>query len=131
MPQSPHIDPRASLRDQLIYTLRTLRRMKGQTQEQLAKELFLSRESITAYENGRNFPDLETCKQFDTYFGTDELFQSQWTHAQREHVSSWFEDYIAHESQAAQIQAFQPLYIPGSSPDRGVHEIHGVPGEPD
>jgi DNA-binding XRE family transcriptional regulator len=102
--------------------------MKGQTQEQLAKELFLSRESITAYENGRNFPDLETCKQFDTYFGTDELFQSQWTHAQREHVSSWFEDYVAHESQAAQIQAFQPLYIPGLLQTEGYMRSMGYPG---
>jgi transcriptional regulator with XRE-family HTH domain len=113
MPHSPHIDPRASLRDQLIYTLRTLRTLKGLTQEQLAKELFLSREAITAYENGRNFPDLDTCKQFDAHFGTDELFQSQWTHAQREHVHEWFETYLAHENEAIQINSFQSMYIPG------------------
>ncbi|MFF5260471.1 Scr1 family TA system antitoxin-like transcriptional regulator [Actinomadura viridis] len=108
-----HIDPRESLRAQFAYTLRTLRTLKGLSQEQLAKELYLSRESITAYETQRNFPDLDTCKQFDDFFGTGELFQGQWTHAQREHVHEWFETYLAHENEATQIRTFQPLYIPG------------------
>jgi transcriptional regulator with XRE-family HTH domain len=128
VPQSPHIDPRESLRAQLAYTLRTLRALKGDTQEHLAKELFLARESITAYENLRNFPDLATCKQFDEYFGTGELFQSQWAHAQREHVHEWFESYADHECEATQIQTFQPLYIPGLLQTEGYIRAIGHPG---
>ncbi|MFC5746936.1 helix-turn-helix domain-containing protein [Actinomadura rugatobispora] len=113
MPPCTHIDPRESLRAQLAYTLRTMRTLKGLSQEQLAKELFLSREAITAYETQRNFPDLDTCKQFDEFFGTGELFQAQWAHAQREHVHEWFEAYLTHELEAIQIKTFQPLHMPG------------------
>ncbi|MFI0358009.1 Scr1 family TA system antitoxin-like transcriptional regulator [Actinomadura sp. 9N407] len=90
-----------------------MRILKGDSQEKLAKELYLSRESITAYETQRNFPDLDTCRKFDEYFGTEELFQGQWAHAHKQHVNEWFETYITHELEANQIRTFQPLYIPG------------------
>jgi transcriptional regulator with XRE-family HTH domain len=128
MPPCTHIDPRESLRAQFAYTLRTLRTLKGLSQELLAKELFLSREAITAYETQRNFPDLDTCKQFDEFFGTGELFQAQWAHAQREHVHEWFESYTAHESNASQIQTFQPLYVPGLLQTEGYIRANGAPG---
>ncbi|GAA3927747.1 helix-turn-helix transcriptional regulator [Actinomadura viridis] len=123
-----HIDPRESLRAQFAYTLRTLRTLKELSQEQLAKELFLSRESITAYETQRNFPDLDTCKQFDDFFGTGELFQGQWTHAQREHVRAWFESYVPHEKEATQIRTFEPLYIPGLLQTEDYIRANGLPG---
>jgi transcriptional regulator with XRE-family HTH domain len=127
MPPCTHIDPRESLRAQFAYTLRTLRTLKGLSQELLAKELFLSREAITAYETQRNFPDLDTCKQFDDFFGTGELFQSQWAHAQREHVHEWFEAYLTHENEATEIRTFQPQYIPGLLQSEGYMRAGAFP----
>jgi transcriptional regulator with XRE-family HTH domain len=113
MPRSGPIDPRESMKAQLAYTLRALRSMRGLSQEQLAKEIYATRESIAAYETGRNRPDEDFCKRLDEYFGTDELFQGIWHHAQREHLHEWMEAYIGHESESAEIRTFQPMYIPG------------------
>jgi DNA-binding XRE family transcriptional regulator len=110
---SAPIDPRQSMKAQLAYTLRALRMMKGLSQDQLAKELYATRESIAAYETGRNRPNVEFCERLDDFFGSGEMFQSLWDHAQREHLREWLEAYIGHEAEASQIHTFQPLYIPG------------------
>jgi transcriptional regulator with XRE-family HTH domain len=101
------------MKAQLAYTLRALRTMRGLSQDQLAKEIYATRESIAAYETGRNRPDEDFCKRLDEYFGTGELFQGIWHHAQREHLHEWLEAYIGHESESAEIRSFQPMYIPG------------------
>lgn len=113
MPPSGPVDPRQSMRAQLAYTLRALRTTKGLSQDQLAKELYATRETIAAYESGRNRPDLDFCKKLDEFFGTGEMFQSLWDHARREHLREWFEAYVEHESEATEIRTFEPLYIPG------------------
>jgi transcriptional regulator with XRE-family HTH domain len=113
MPLSGPVDPRESMKAQLAYTLRALRTLKGLSQDALAKELYTTRETIAAYETGRNRPDLEFCKRLDEFFDTGEMFQSLWGHAQREHLREWFEEYFRHESEACEIRTFQPLYIPG------------------
>ncbi len=113
MPSSTPIDPRQSMKAQLAYTLRALRTMKGLSQDQLAKELYATRESIAAYETGRNRPNVEFCERLDEFFGSGEMFQSLWGHAQREHLHEWFEAYIGHETEASQIRTFESAYIPG------------------
>lgn len=113
MPASVPIDPRASMKAQLSFTLRMMREMKGLSQDRLAKELYTTRETIAAYESGRNRPDETFCQMLDEFFGTGELFQGLWHHAQREHLNEWFEAYVAHENEATEIRTFQPLYIPG------------------
>ena len=113
MPQSVPIDPRQSMRAQLAYTLRLMREARRMSQNDLAKELYTTRETITAYESRRNRPDEPFCKKLDEFFGTGEMFQGLWHHAQREHLNEWFEAYIAHENEATEIRTFQPLYIPG------------------
>ena len=40
--------------------LQVLRKEKGITQEQLAKELFVSRTAISKWELGRGYPNLES-----------------------------------------------------------------------
>ncbi|QXJ23295.1 helix-turn-helix transcriptional regulator [Actinomadura graeca] len=101
------------MRAQLAYTMRLWREIKGLSQDGLAKELYTTRETVTAYETQRNRPDQEFCKKLDEFFGTGELFQGLWHHAQREHLREWFEAYVAHENESSEIRTFQPLYIPG------------------
>ena len=113
MARSGPIDPRESMKAQLAYTLRALRMMRGLSQDQLAKEMYATRESIAAYETGRNRPDEDFCKRLDEYFGTGELFQGTWHHARREHLHEWLEAYFSHETESAEIRSFQPMYIPG------------------
>jgi transcriptional regulator with XRE-family HTH domain len=113
MPSSTPIDPRQSMKAQLAYTLRALRTTKGLSQDQLAKELYATRESIAAYETGRNRPNVEFCERLDEFFGTGEMFESLWGHAQREHLHEWFEAYIGHEAEASQIRTFESTYMPG------------------
>jgi transcriptional regulator with XRE-family HTH domain len=69
------LDPRESLKAQLAHALRALRTLRGLSQDQLAKELYVTRETIAAYETGRNRPDENFCKGLDEYFGTLKLFQ--------------------------------------------------------
>jgi transcriptional regulator with XRE-family HTH domain len=110
---SAPIDPHQSMKAQLAYTLRVLLMVKGLSQNQLAKELYATRAAIAAYETGRNRPDVEFCDSLDEFFGTGEMFQSLWGHAQREHLREWFEAYIGHETEASQIRTFESTYVPG------------------
>jgi transcriptional regulator with XRE-family HTH domain len=113
MPPSRPVDPRDSMKAQLVYTLRAHRTLRGLSQDQLAKELYATREAIAAYETGRNRPDEQFCERLDEYFGTGEMFQSLWHHAKREHLREWHEAYAGHEAEACEIRTFQPLNIPG------------------
>lgn len=113
MPPSAPVDPRSSMRAQLGCTLRAVRTLKGLSQQQLANELYVTRETIAAYESTRNRPDLELCKRLDAHFDTGEVFQGLWHHARREHLPEWFEEYVSHEAEATEIRTFEPLYIPG------------------
>jgi transcriptional regulator with XRE-family HTH domain len=101
------------MKAQLAYTMRALRTLRGLSQDQLAKELYATRESIAAYETGRNRPDLDFCTRLDEFFDTGEMFQSLWGHARREHLREWLEAYFGHENEACEVRTFQPLYIPG------------------
>src|SRR4051795_10548214 len=97
MPPSVQIDPRESLKAQLAVTLRALRTLRNLSQDQLAKELYATRETIAAYESRRNAPDEMFCAKLDEFFETGELFQGLWFHGQREHLREWLEIYISHE----------------------------------
>ncbi len=49
--------------------LRALRKRQGLTQDQLAQQLFVSRQTISHWENGRSTPDYETLKSLADLFG--------------------------------------------------------------
>lgn len=63
--------------------LRELRRQRGLTQEELAKELDLAKSSISMYENGKRKPSFEVLEMFadffnvnlDTLYGASEGFR--------------------------------------------------------
>ena len=48
--------------------LEDLRKAKGLSQETLAKELNMTQQRISAYEKGKREPDIETLKQFASFF---------------------------------------------------------------
>ncbi|MFG2250520.1 Scr1 family TA system antitoxin-like transcriptional regulator [Spirillospora sp. NPDC048823] len=131
MPPSVPIDPRQSMRAQLAYTLRLMREARNMSQNDLAKELYTTRESIAAYEGRRNHPDEDFCMKLDKFFDTGEMFQGLWYHAQREHLNEWFEVYISHENESTEIRTFQPLYIPGLLQTEGYMRATTPPGRMD
>ena len=55
--------------------LQELRKGKGLTQEELAKDLFVSRTAISKWESGRGYPNIDSLKDIAKYFGVtvDEL----------------------------------------------------------
>lgn len=55
--------------------LQELRKNKGLTQEELAKELYVSRTAISKWESGRGYPNIESLKEISRFFrvSIDEL----------------------------------------------------------
>lgn len=51
------------------YKLKELRKQKNLTQEELAKEIFVSRTLISKYENGAAYPTRETIEKLALFFG--------------------------------------------------------------
>ncbi|MGV8957399.1 helix-turn-helix transcriptional regulator [Lactococcus lactis] len=41
----------------------------GKTQQNVADELFLTRQSLSNWENGENFPDIPTLIELSNYYG--------------------------------------------------------------
>ncbi|MFD0590928.1 helix-turn-helix domain-containing protein [Paenibacillus sp. GCM10027627] len=58
--------------------LKNERKNKGWSQEELAEKLFVSRQSISKWENGQNYPSIETIIKVSDLFGMtiDELLRS-------------------------------------------------------
>ncbi|GAA3243054.1 helix-turn-helix transcriptional regulator [Actinocorallia longicatena] len=113
MPSSEPIDPATDLWSQLAYTLRALRESRGLTQDQLAKELYVTRPAVQAWEGGRNRPDRATMQEYDKFFATGRLCESARHHATREHVYSWHEEFFANEAIATCIRAYSASHMPG------------------
>ena len=59
--------------------LQELRKSKGLTQEELAKELYVSRTAISKWESGRGYPSIDSLKQIADYFSVtiDELLSGE------------------------------------------------------
>ena len=59
--------------------LQELRKQKGLTQEELAKELFVSRTAISKWESGRGYPNIESLKAIAKFFSitVDELLSTE------------------------------------------------------
>ncbi|MEF3305378.1 helix-turn-helix domain-containing protein [Paenibacillus sp. GYB003] len=58
--------------------LKTERKKKGWSQEDLAEKLFVSRQSVSKWENGQNYPSIEIIIKVSDLFGVtvDELLRS-------------------------------------------------------
>ena len=58
--------------------LQGLRKERGLTQDELAKELYVSRTAISKWESGRGYPSIDSLKEIAKFFGVtvDELLSS-------------------------------------------------------
>ncbi|MFD1953158.1 helix-turn-helix domain-containing protein [Paenibacillus thailandensis] len=58
--------------------LKTERKKRGWSQEELAEKLFVSRQSVSKWENGQNYPSIEIIIKVSDLFGLtiDELLRS-------------------------------------------------------
>lgn len=59
--------------------LQALRKQKGLTQEQLAKELYVSRTAISKWESGRGYPNIDSLKEIAKFFSVtvDQLLSGE------------------------------------------------------
>jgi transcriptional regulator with XRE-family HTH domain len=105
------LDPRESLKAQLAHGLRALRRLRGLSQDQLAKELYVTRETIAAYESGRNRPDEKFCKT-STSAPWSCSRASGTTLSASTYASGW-RRISGTRTRPARSARFEPLYIPG------------------
>lgn len=58
--------------------LKTERKNRGWSQEELAEKLFVSRQAVSKWENGQNYPSIEVIMKVSDLFGVsiDELLRS-------------------------------------------------------
>lgn len=54
--------------DSLGYKLKTLRTNNNYTQEELAKQLFVTRQTISKWENGKTTPDIQTLNRICDFY---------------------------------------------------------------
>ena len=59
--------------------LQELRKQQGLTQEELAKELYVSRTAVSKWESGKGYPNIDSLKEISKFFGVtiDELLSSE------------------------------------------------------
>ena len=57
--------------------LQELRKQKGLTQEELAKELYVSRTAVSKWESGRGYPGIESLKMIAKFFSLPEFMNSR------------------------------------------------------
>ena len=59
--------------------LQELRKDRGLTQEELAKELYVSRTAISKWESGRGYPNIDSLKEISKFFSVtiDDLLSSE------------------------------------------------------
>lgn len=48
----------------------SLRKMHGYSQDELAEKIGITRQTLSKYETGESYPDIEKCKQIADIFGT-------------------------------------------------------------
>lgn len=53
------------------YSLRAIRINKGETQEQSAKEIGISVETLSKYEKGVTYPDIPVLKRIEKHYGVN------------------------------------------------------------
>ncbi|WP_460301903.1 helix-turn-helix domain-containing protein [Actinocorallia aurea] len=106
-----------------------MRQLKGATQLETAKAIFVARETYTGWENQRSLPDEENCTALDEFFGTGPLIKDLREHCQREHLASWFEFFLGHEATSVEIRTYEPAYVPGLLQTEGYIRITSTSGQ--
>lgn len=53
----------------VMFTLKTARELKNLTQEEAAERLGISKDTLSLYERGKNFPDIPKLKKIEELYG--------------------------------------------------------------
>ena len=54
--------------------IKMIRKEKGWTQQQMADHLFVTRQTVSNWENNKSFPDLETIEQISEKLGIESQY---------------------------------------------------------
>ncbi|MDX6743393.1 helix-turn-helix transcriptional regulator [Actinocorallia sp. A-T 12471] len=126
--ESPVPEAQHNLHSHFADTLRVLRQLKGVTQLDVARGIFVARETYTGWENQRALPDNDNCESLDGFFGTGEYVLNLREQCRREHVASWFEAFSEYEAKCRELRSYVPFYIPGALQTEGyIRAISGAP----
>ena len=61
--------------------LQELRKSKGLTQEELARDLFVSRTAVSKWESARGYPGIDSLKEIDLkQYNSKSLMRYKWSH---------------------------------------------------
>lgn len=55
--------------DKMKFTLKTIRNLKGYTQEEAAKLIGISVDTLGNYERGKSYPDIPVLKKIESVYG--------------------------------------------------------------
>ncbi|WP_460301187.1 helix-turn-helix domain-containing protein [Actinocorallia aurea] len=124
-------DAAQTLHSHFADTLRVLRQFKKVTQLEVARAIFVARETYTGWENVRALPDDENCAALDGYFDTGLYLRNLREQCQREHLASWFQAYVEHEPTAREMRTYQPSFIPGVLQTEDYMRLIADPGAQD
>ncbi|MCR5478635.1 MAG: helix-turn-helix transcriptional regulator [Ruminococcus sp.] len=89
--------------------LRKLRLEKGISQQQLAKEVWVTQQSINKYENHNIEPDVETLIKLADYFNTSVDYLIG--HTEVDHIIEHVEQYDLNDDEAALINHYRKLSV--------------------
>ena len=92
-------------------TIRRLRTAKGMTQEQLADALGVAFQSVSRWENGTNYPDVELIPEITLYFGvsTDELLGMSGAIKEEKLREAW-QDYFSATDKSERLAILREMH---------------------
>ncbi|MFD7549027.1 Scr1 family TA system antitoxin-like transcriptional regulator [Streptomyces sp. NPDC059816] len=93
--------------------LRRLRDGKGWTQAELGKLLKCTGSHVSAVEIGRRSPTRRFATRVDGVFGTGDMFERLSLAVRQTALLEGFQDYLGHESRAAEFRLYEVGVIPG------------------
>ncbi|GLY86516.1 helix-turn-helix domain-containing protein [Actinoallomurus iriomotensis] len=113
MALADELDPLGSLHDWVAFDLRRYRLAHGMSQADVGRILNVRRSAVHNYESGLRPLDIEHARKLDSAWDTCGHFERLVTHANQQHDSGWFQQFLRYERRAKIIRAYEALVIPG------------------
>ncbi|MGI5224229.1 helix-turn-helix domain-containing protein [Actinoallomurus sp. CA-142502] len=113
MALADELDPLGSLHDWVAFDLRRYRLAHGMSQADVGRILNVRRSAVHNYESGLRPLDIEHARKLDSAWDTCGHFERLVTHANQQHDSGWFEQFLRYERRAKIIRAYEALVVTG------------------
>ncbi|MER6095305.1 helix-turn-helix transcriptional regulator [Streptomyces sp. NPDC001728] len=110
------LDPESSPQAAYGAHLRSVREVRGWSQEELATRTAYSSQHISAVETARKPPTLPLSVELDAVFGlrgTEDSFERRWQQTRPGPLLEGFPEYVANEGEAVEIRLYEIGIIPG------------------